>query len=80
MSTKTVGFIGTDKYEFVCYIGKMLSERNMKVLLVDYTALRGLMSTVPDYIQGEVTKYQGIFLFRRSEDRRSTAVNSKRRL
>ena len=33
----------------------------MKVLLVDYTALRGLMSTVPDYIQGEVTKYQGIF-------------------
>lgn len=61
ISTKAIGFIGTDKYDFISCIAKVLSEMNMKVLLVDYTTMRSLMSTIPDYIQGKIMKYQNIF-------------------
>ena len=56
-----MGFIGVDKYDFICCMGKALSEMEKKVLLVDYTSLRGLMSTIPEYIEGKITEYQGLF-------------------
>ncbi|MBO8463444.1 MAG: hypothetical protein IAC13_05875 [Firmicutes bacterium] len=59
--TKVIGFIGTDKYDFISCIAKVLSEMQMKVLLVDYTTMRSLMSTIPDYIQGQTMEYQNIF-------------------
>lgn len=61
MLTKTIGFIGIDKYDFISYIAKVLSEMQRKVLLVDYTTMRSLMSTIPDYIQGKIVKYQNLF-------------------
>lgn len=59
--TKVIGLIGADKYDFISYMAKALQNLNMKVLMVDYTALRGLMSTIPEYIDGKITEYQDLF-------------------
>lgn len=56
-----IGFIGSDKYDFISYIGKILSGLGKKVLLVDYTALRSLMSTIPDYIDSRTMQYKELF-------------------
>lgn len=59
--TKVIGLIGADKYDFISYMAKALHHLNMKVLMVDYTSLRGLMSTIPEYIDGKITEYRELF-------------------
>lgn len=59
--TKVIGLIGADKYDFISYVAKALLHLEMKVLMVDYTSLRGLMATIPDYVDGKVTEYQELY-------------------
>lgn len=45
--TRTIGFVGVDKYDLIIYSAAALCQMGMHVLAVDYTNQQGLMLTVP---------------------------------
>ncbi len=59
--TRVIGFLGGNHYDFISYVGHVLSEMNFQVLLVDYTPLQELMATVPEYVFQKVTEYRDLF-------------------
>ena len=59
--TRVIGFLGGNHYDFISYVGHVLSEMNFQVLLVDYTPLQELMATVPEYVFQKVTECRDLF-------------------
>lgn len=47
MDKKTIGFIGSDKYEILLYLSRILYHLNKKVLLVDFSETMALTQSIP---------------------------------
>ncbi len=44
---KTIGFVGSDKYEIILYLSRILYHLKKKVLLVDFSETRALTQSIP---------------------------------
>jgi hypothetical protein len=64
MEARIIGFVGSDKYELILYLSRILYHLNKKVLLVDYAENEALLQsiTIPETLKenNNYISYRGI--------------------